>query len=121
MYIHFTTQNFKHDTENYGYVGNPGLVNRDTGNNEISCGCYLDVDECYVTDGSTYADTYKPFSYHGFVPLHKDSENNDRLIGTIGETPSKLLTFEIAGFKDEDDNGNVLGAKIKAAIVETDK
>lgn len=121
MYIHFTTQNFKHNTESYGYVGSPGLVNNGTRKNEIFCGCYVDVDGCYITDGNTYEDTYKPFSFHGFVPLRKDTDNDDRLYGIIFETDSRLWALEIAGRLLENDGGFIEGKAVNVSIFENTK
>lgn len=121
MYIHFTTQNFKHDAENFGYVGNPGLVDHNTRKNEIIAGCYVDVDDCYITDGTTYDDSYEPFNFHGFVTLRKNAEDDDHLIGFIAEDASRIWHLNVYGTIEENENGDNVGKIIRVAIIEQGK
>lgn len=120
MFIHFTTQNFKHDTENFGYIGNPGLVDSYTGNSEISCGCYLDVNGCFTTNVGTFEDTYSEgFSFHGFVPLIEADVGELR--GRIIDDESYIYSLFIKCIYAEDSAGSPVGKLIRVAIMSEHK
>ena len=109
MLLKFDTSTFRYDSEQEGYIGNPGLIS--DGQNEINCSVWLDIDgiKAQGADNSIYDFAV---SYHGPIVVHIDTDDANKLKGStdieIGGVRYEL-GVTIKGAYSEDDNGYYTG------------